>query len=134
MKRYLSAISLLICLGSVVAGAQDKTDYHEWMKEVGSTHSALRKSLKSESGSAAADDATKLAGIFDQVGQFWQKRNASDAVMFASAAASGFKQVADFASAGRFNEASAVLKSTQATCSGCHKAHRALSLHGEKIK
>lgn len=133
MKRVLLVIVLVATLVAV-ARAQEEADYKNWMKQVNDANGSLRKELKAKTGDAASDDASKLAGILGQVGQFWQTRNADDAVKFAADAASGFKQVADFASAGKFDEASAVLKSTQANCSGCHKAHRAVSLHGWKIK
>jgi cytochrome c556 len=134
VNRSLIAISLLICLGTVVCRAQEESDYQQWMKDVDSSHKTLREDLKTESGSAASADAAKLAAIFDQVGQFWQKRNAGDAVMFASDAASGFKRVATLSSAGKFSEASTVLKSVESNCSSCHRAHRGVSLHGWKIK
>ena len=75
-----------------------------------------------------------MADLFGQMEQFWQKRNADDAVKFAADDAAAYKQVANLAAAGIFDEASAAAKSAQANCSGCHKAHRAASLHGWKIK
>jgi hypothetical protein len=135
MKRVLPMIMLILAaLIAVAAAAQEDADYTSWMKQVDDANGSLRKELKAKAGDVATDDAGKLAGLFDQVGQFWKNRNADDAVKFAADAASGFKQVAGFASAGKFDEASAVLKSTQADCSGCHKAHRAVTLHGWKMK
>jgi cytochrome c556 len=131
MKRFLPVVMLLVALMTVATRAQDDADYTNWMKQVNDANGSLRKELKAKAGDDAADDASKLAG---QVGQFWQKRNADDAAKFAVDAESGFKQVAGFASTGKFDEASAVLKSTQADCSGCHKAHRAVTLHGWKMK
>jgi cytochrome c556 len=134
MRRVLPAIVLLTAFIAVAAAAQEEDDYTNWMKEVDHANGNLQKELKAKTGDPAADDAKKLAEIFGQVEQFWQKRNADDAVKFAADDAAAYKQVADLAAAGKFDEASAAVKSAQANCSGCHKAHRASSLHGWKIK
>jgi len=133
MRRILPAIVLLTAL-TAVAAAQEEDDYTNWMKQVDHANGSLQKELKSKTGDAAADDAKKMADLFGQIGAFWQKRDADDAVKFAADDAAAYKQVADLAAAGRFDEASATVKSAQANCSGCHKAHRAMSVHGWKIK
>ncbi len=104
------------------------------MKQVDHANGSLQKELKAKTGDAAADDANKMADLFGQIEQFWQKRNADDAVKFAVDNVAAFKQVGELASAGKFDEASAAAKSAQANCSGCHKAHRAASMHGWKMK
>lgn len=134
MKRILPAVLLLVAVMAVAAAAQEDADYTDWMKQIDKANGSLQKDLKAKTGDAAADDANKLAGLFGQVEQFWQKRNTDDAVKFAADDADGFKQVAGLAAAGKFDEASDAVKSAQANCSGCHKAHRAASLHGWKIK
>jgi cytochrome c556 len=131
-------ISLFTVLIPVAALAQNENtsgdDYKAWMKQVDQSNGKLRKDLKAKQGDAAVDDATKIAGSLAQMEDFWQKRNAADAVKFAGDAAAGFKRVSDLASAGKFDEAAAELKSTQATCAGCHKAHRSMTIHGAEIK
>jgi cytochrome c556 len=136
MKPGLSLIVmmfLLVGLMRVAARAQSDTDYKEWMKQVNGTNGKLKKELKGKS-SDAADDATKMAGLFAQIGDFWQTRKADDAVKFAGDSASSYKQIATLASAGKFDEASAELKSSEANCSGCHKVHRSITIHGAEIK
>ena len=123
MKRILPFVVCLVCL-TAVAWAQDESDYQKWMKTVGPTVASLNKNLAAKSGDAAAADAKTLAGIFDQVHGYWQKKSVDDAVKFAADAQSGFKQVGDLAAAGKFDEASAAVKTTQANCAGCHMAHR----------
>ena len=135
MKRVLPVIAIVLSAALVIAvRAQDDADYANWMKQAEKANGSLRKELDAKAGDVAAADASKLAGIFDQVGQFWQDRKADDAVKFSTDASSGFRQVSALASAAKFDEASAVLKSTQANCAGCHKAHRSFTLHGWKIK
>jgi hypothetical protein len=135
MKRVLPVIVIALSVALVIAArAQDNADYTNWMKQAEKANGSLRKELDAKEGDVAAADASKLAGIFDQVGQFWQNHNADDAVKFSTDAASSFRQASALASAAKFDEASVVLKSTQANCAGCHKAHRSFTLHGWKIK
>jgi hypothetical protein len=108
--------------------------YKSWMKLVDSSNEELSKNLEAQSGDAAVLDANRLASFFAQVGQFWQMRNVSDAVKFAADSASGFKQVAQLVKDGKFDEASAVLKSTQTNCAGCHEAHRVMVEESPEIK
>jgi cytochrome c553 len=76
-----------------------------------------------------------VAGVFGQVHAFWQKKNVADAQKFAMDAQNGFKQVAEHAAAGRFDEASQALTAAQANCAGCHEAHRERAADGSwKIK
>ena len=136
MKPGLSLIVMMFLLAGVMpvpARAQSDADFKEWMKQVNGTNGKLKKELKGKS-SDAADDATKIARLFAQIGDYWQTRKADDAVKFSSDSASSYKQIAILASAGKFEEASAELKSGEVDCSGCHKAHRSITFHGEEIK
>ena len=134
-KPGLIAVALLslATLLPIAAGAQSDTDYKAWMKQASDANGKLRKELKSKSVEAA-DDANKIAMIFAQIGQFWQQRNADDGTKFAADAATSYTKIAALATAGSFDDASAELKSTEATCSACHKAHRSMTIHGPEIK
>ena len=123
MKRILPFVVCLVCLAAV-AWAQDESDYQKWMKQVGPTVASLNKNLAAKSGDAAAADAKTLAGIFDQVHGYWQKKGVDDAEKFSADAQSNFKQIGDLAAAGNFDDASALVKKNQANCGGCHMAHR----------
>jgi cytochrome c556 len=128
MKRILFVIAFVACL-SGAAWAQD-ADYSGWMKAVAATNGALGKDLAAKSGDAAAADAKKLADLFGQVHDYWQKKGTDDAVKFAADAQSGFKQVADLAAAGKIDDANAAVKTTAANCAGCHMAHRERAADG----
>lgn len=123
MKRILPIVVCLICLGTM-AWAQDDAAYQQWMKTVGPTMASLNKNLTAKSGDAAVADAKTLQGIFGQVHDYWQGKKVDDAVKFSADAQAGFKQVSDLAAAGKFDEASAAVKTAQANCGGCHMAHR----------
>jgi hypothetical protein len=123
MKGSLIAVVCMLFL-SVAVWAQEDADYQNWMKSNGATVASLRKNLDAKSGDAAAADAKKLQDTFVQVNAYWQKKNVSDAAKFSMDAQNGFKDVAQLAAAGKFDEASAALMKTQANCAGCHMAHR----------
>jgi hypothetical protein len=94
------------------------------MQSIRETVASLNSNLEANAGTAAAADANKVAGIFEQVHAFWQRKNVADAMQFSMAAQNGFKTLAEHASAGRFAEASEALAAAQQNCSGCHQAHR----------
>src|SRR5262245_32499597 len=134
MKCALSFASCLIAFG-MTALAQDDADYQRWMKTTGATAGSLRKNLEAKNGEGAATDAKKLQETFQQVHEFWQKKGVDDAMKFALAAKSGFKEVGELASGGKFDDATAALKKTMGTCAGCHNAHREKASDGSfKIK
>jgi hypothetical protein len=125
MKRILLVIAVVTCLGVVAASAQELADYQKFMRGVNANNGALGKDLTAKSADASATDAKNLVEIFGQVHDFWQKKGGNDdAVKFAADAQAGFKQVADLAAAGKFDEAAAAQKTTAANCAGCHMAHR----------
>src|SRR5689334_3406289 len=123
MKR---AFLLTACLLALAAGAwaQEDEQYETWMKTVAAASGSLRKNLDAKSGPSAAADGRKLEDVFKEVEAYWKKKNVDDAVKFSQDAQTSFKQVADDSATGKFDEANAALKTAQATCAGCHNAHR----------
>jgi cytochrome c553 len=113
---------------------QDEADYQKWMKTIGATSGSLRKNLEAKNADGAFTDAKKLQETFDQVHDFWSKKNVDDATKFAMGARDGFRDIAQQASAGKFDDAAATLKTTAANCAGCHKVHREKVADGWKIK
>lgn len=123
MKSSVVLVGCLLLL-SAALWAQDDAQYQTWMKSNGATVASLRKNLDAKASDAAAADAKTLEENFGHVYDYWQKKNVSDAMKFAKDGQDGFKDVADLAAAGKFDEAAASLKMTQANCAGCHMAHR----------
>ena len=126
------ALCLVVCtlLLSIAVWAQSDADYQSWMKSNAAAVGALGKDLTAKSGDAAAMDAKTLQSNFTKVAAYWQSKNVADAVKFAQDAQSGFGQVADLAAAGKFDDATAAMKTAQANCGGCHMAHRARAADG----
>ena len=134
MKRAMSVAACLIAFG-MTALTQDEADYQKWMKTTGATVGSLRKNLAAKNGEGATADAKKLQDTFQQVHDFWHKKNVDDAMKLAMDASSGFKEVGDLASSGKFDDASGALTNTMKTCAGCHNAHREKASDGSwKIK
>ena len=129
MKRILIIVLGLVSVG-MVAWAQDQADYQSWMKSNGAAVASLGKNLTAKTGDAAAMDAKTLQDNFTKVAAYWQSKNVSDAVKFAQDAKSGFAQVAELASAGKFDDAAAAMKMAQTNCAGCHMAHRERAADG----
>jgi cytochrome c556 len=123
MKRFLLMTTCFAALGVTMA-AQDDAEYQTWMKTAGATSGSLRKNLEAKNAEAASADAKKLQEVFGHVHEYWSGKHVDDAMKFAMDASTGFGQVAEQAGAGKFDEAAAILKTTSATCGGCHAAHR----------
>ena len=119
MKRTLSLAASMIALGAAVL-AQDPVEFQKWMKTAGGTAGSLKKNLDTKNGAAASADAGKLEKVFSQVHDYFHKKNVDDATKFAMTASSGFKEVGELASSGKFDDASATLKKTMSACGGCH--------------
>ena len=105
----------MICvLASVIAGltagisfAQSDSDYQTWMKAVAASNGGLQKGVAAKDKGAVVADAQKLQDTFKQVGDFWQKRGAADAVGFAKQAETAAGAVAKSAANGDMDQASA---------------------------
>jgi len=128
MKRILLIAACLVV--AVAAWSQEEQEYQKWMQTAGATVGSLKKNLDAKNGGAAAEDAQKLQGVFDQVHAFWMKKNVDDGMKFAMSARGGFDKIAQQASAGKFDEATATFKVTTANCGGCHSAHREKAADG----
>jgi len=125
------ALCFVVCtLLSIAAWAQSDADYQGLMKSNAAAVAALSKDLTAKSGDAAAMDAKTLQANFTKIAAYWQNKNVADALKFAQDAQSGFRQVADLASAGKFDDATAAMKTAQANCGGCHMAHRERAADG----
>jgi hypothetical protein len=127
-------MAAVVVLLSAALFAQEKdATYQSWMQSIRDNVGTLRKSLEAKSADAVAADAKKLEATFAEVRGFWEKRNAADAVKFATDAGAGFKQIGELAAAGNLDAVGDVLKTTQANCGGCHDAHRERDANNEWV-
>src|ERR1017187_6097529 len=98
--RKMNVLAVATALLAAGALAQSDSDYQGWMKSNAANMGSLNKNIAAKDGAAAAADAKKLEDTFKQVGDFWEKRNAPDAVNFAKQAQSGAAMVEKSAMAG----------------------------------
>ena len=123
--------TLLFC--AAMWAQADKTDFPEyqgWMKSNAATAADLTKNLTGKDGAAAHTDVRKLQENLAMVMAYWQARNVPDAVRFALDGTYGLAQVDVLVNQGKFDEAAAALKTAQASCGGCHMAHREKAADG----
>lgn len=134
MKRTAAT---LLCLATAFATAAlaDDSEFQGWMKKTGGTVGKLRKEVEAKAFTDVATDATALAEVFKSVEGYFAKSHTDDAVAMAQASQAVAKQLADAASAGNADAVASTLKGVQASCAGCHAAHREkLPEGGYKIK
>jgi hypothetical protein len=131
MQRYLSytTCAITLALGTAVF-AQGDADYQKWMKTAGGTAGSVRKNIEAKNGEAASADAKKLEEVFKQVHDYWHGKGVQDAMTLAMDASAKFKEVAEFASGGKFDDAAASLKNAMSNCATCHNAHREKAADG----
>jgi len=119
---FRSTLLITICsLASTVAFGQDDTAYQGYMKAVQPAFGALRTAVMAKDTAGAAAAGTKLAATFNDVLAYWQKKNAADAIKFATAARDAAKAIAASKNA---DEQAASAMTLQQQCGGCHMAHR----------
>ena len=134
MQKIFVLTAMTVGLTAALLLAQSDSDYQAWMKSNAATVGSLNKNITAKDGAAAAADAKKLQENFKLVGDFWEKRNAPDAVNFAKQARDGAAMVEKAVMAGDMDQAAANVKTMQANCGGCHMAHREKTDAGFKIK
>jgi mono/diheme cytochrome c family protein len=136
MKHAFGLALCLLLLGTVLRAADDDfAEYQGWMKSNAATAGDLNKSLAAKDGAMAHMDVRKLQENLAMVMAYWQSREVNDAVKYALDGTYGLAQVDVLAGQGKFDEAAAALKMTQANCAGCHMAHREKAADGSfKIK
>jgi mono/diheme cytochrome c family protein len=133
------ALGLAVCTlftGALLwAQNDDFAEYQGWMKSNAATVADLNKSLTAKDGAASHTDVRKLQENLAMVMAYWQSRDINDGVRFSLDATYGLAQVDVLVSQNKFDDAAAALKTAQASCGGCHMAHRDKAADGSfKIK
>ena len=113
---------LLLFGGTALAESQD--EYPGWMQKIGAAVASLRANVEAKHLEAAAGDAKELEAIFQRVAEFWQKRDAADAVRFAKRAHMSAAAIAKAAAQNDTARIASELDDLRATCGSCHNVHR----------
>ena len=129
MRKMFVLASILAVFAVGVWAQADRPDpraaeYRTWMQSIQPGVRSLTANINGKMGDVAASDADKLEDTFRQVEDFWGQRNIQDAVAFAQTARKALTAASKDAKAGNTDAALADLKTLQATCGGCHTAHR----------
>jgi len=131
MIFHMSRILILFAICAAVVSAQDETAYSAWMKGVPPQVAAIRAAIMANDNAKVAAEANKLADTFEQVADFWAKRQKDDAVKMAQATRDAAKEVAGATGADAQN--AGVMK-IQGTCGACHRVYREGTAGAYKIK
>jgi hypothetical protein len=131
MICHMSRIVILFAICAAAVSAQDETAYTAWMKGVPPQVAAVRAAIMANDNAKVATEANKLADTFQQVADFWAKRQKDDAVKMSQAARDAAKEVA--AATDSAAQTAAVAK-VQATCGNCHRVYREGTAGAYKIK
>lgn len=121
--RGISAAGLFLVAVLPVSG-QEPVPYSEWMKSIGGSMAALRRSVEASRPETVAFEAGKLEAAFAKVREFWQKRDAADAVRFSRQAETASAALSKKASEGKLETAAGDLEALAASCGNCHNVHR----------
>ena len=135
MKKRIAATLLCLATAFATAALADDAEFQGWMKKTGGTVGKLRKEVEAKAFTDVATEATAHAEDFKSVESNFAKSHTDDAVAMAQASQAVAKQLADAASAGNADAVASTMKGVQASCGGCHAAHREkLPEGGYKIK
>jgi cytochrome c556 len=119
---------VVIIVAAALAGAANtlaqKRPHDQLMKEVGATFASLRRNLDANAASAAAEDASKLALLFQETESFWTPFKTKDAIEAARGAREAAASVSKSAKAGSIAKAQTAYAEIGKYCTACHNTHR----------
>ena len=98
--------------------------YVKTMKDIAAAQAALRTHTTAKSYDSIAADAAALKTLFGATGDFWQPRNAADAIGFVTAGTKAADELATAAKGKSDEGVTAASRALGGTCQGCHAAHR----------
>lgn len=124
-KSGLIALCATAVFGlTIIASEKPPESYQKNMKDTNAAARSLKDNIDAKNWDGAAADAAKLKTLFANTQEFWEKRNADDAV---TAAKNGAAAAADLETAAKAKNADGVVaaqKALNGTCKTCHDAHR----------
>jgi len=135
MKKSTAVLLISLAAALATLAMADDQEFVGWMKKTGGSVGKIRKEVEAKAYPDVAKDATALADVFKSVEGYFAKSHTDDAVSMAQAAQAAAKKLADAAGSGDADAVAAAVKGVQASCAGCHGAHREkLPEGGYKIK
>ncbi len=86
------------------------------------------------SAAAAVEDATKLAGLFREIEQYWIALNTRDAIGLAKSSHESAATIVENINGNDFDAAQIAFRDVQQACIHCHFTHRERTIDGFVIK
>lgn len=120
MKRSILLISA-ISVFAALCSAQDDAAYIAAMKTVQPSVRALRTALPAKDNAAINAEGKKLADAFTTISAYWTAKKTDDAIKLAASAKAAATTLSTSTDA---DAQTAALAALNATCMGCHSAHR----------
>ena len=129
LKLGVAALAVTMSLYAI----ETLDEYKTAMRAGGAASGMINKNLGGDL-SVVAKSAGDLKAAFEQIKEYWAAKNAADAVEASDKIIAAADQVQAAATAGNVEEARAAAKIINATCGGCHMAHRGRGPDGFTIK
>jgi hypothetical protein len=127
----MSRLLILSAVCVAMVSAQDEAAYIAWMKGTPPQVAAINAAILAKDNVKVAAEANQLAVTYQQIADFWAKRQNDDAVKLAEATRDAAKEVAV---ATDTDGQTAAFAKVQASCGDCHKVYREGTPGNYKIK
>ncbi|MCB1021339.1 MAG: hypothetical protein KDC27_15515 [Acidobacteria bacterium] len=126
MKR--NRANVLVCavmaLGFAVgASAWEEPELDQKMVQASELEQSVQKGLQGDHKPAAAESAVRLAALFDDIHDFWERKGVESAQERSHDVAVRARAVASLIERGDFNGAKLAAKNMNGNCQGCHKVY-----------
>jgi cytochrome c556 len=129
-KPALIATSVIDAAGNDLARrlpppmSPEEEAYQKLMKQVGSSHGALRKAVEGSDAKLAAEHGGLLRKTFVEVESFWRSRRRDDAIQWAQDARKAAENIERSVAAGRWDAVKSHAGTIGKACQTCHGVYR----------
>jgi len=126
MRVHLLTMLALVAVGVVTVLSAEKPPeaYVKLMKDTNTAAQSLRGHVQAKDYDGIAADATALRKLFADTEAFWAARKVDDAIGFAKTGGKAASELETAAKARNEDGMATAARSLNATCMGCHTAHR----------
>jgi cytochrome c556 len=126
MRAYVAAVLFVLMIGVAAALAAENPpeSYVKLMKDTSAAMQSLRGHVQAKDYAGMTGDAAALKRLFADVEAFWTARKADDAIGFARTAGKAASALEAAATTRNDDALATAARTVNATCMGCHTAHR----------
>ncbi|MEZ5364591.1 MAG: hypothetical protein R2748_20210 [Bryobacterales bacterium] len=120
--------SVLVCAALVLgfavgASAWEEPQLDQKMVQASELQQSVQKGLQGDHKPAAAESAVKLAALFDEIHDFWERKGVESAQERSHDVAVRARAVASLIERGDFDGAKLAARNMNGNCQGCHTAY-----------